>query len=79
MRAVTLPGIALAVVGVVLGGVAARSVVQVLQSLVWGVRPTDPLTFAAVALLLLAVAATASLIPALRIARLNPAETLRQE
>jgi hypothetical protein len=79
MRAVTLPGIALAVVGVVLGGVAARSVVQVLQSLVWGVRPTDPPTFAAVALLLLAVAATASLIPALRIARLNPAETLRQE
>jgi ABC-type antimicrobial peptide transport system permease subunit len=52
---------------------------QLLRHLVWGVRPGDPLTFVAVGLGLLAVAAAASFLPALRVARLNPAETLRQE
>ena len=42
-------------------------------------RPGDPLTFCAVGLILIGVAAAASFLPALRVLRLNPAETLRQE
>jgi len=50
-----------------------------LRRLMWGVQPGDPLTFAAVGIGLLGVAAAASFLPALRVTRLNPAETLRQE
>jgi ABC-type antimicrobial peptide transport system permease subunit len=44
---------------------------------VWGVTVTDPLTFAVAIGTVLAVAAIAALIPALRIARLNPIRALR--
>jgi ABC-type lipoprotein release transport system permease subunit len=43
------------------------------------VTPTDPVTFAAVIVTLLAVALVASVIPALRVLRLDPALTLRAE
>jgi predicted permease len=79
MRAVALPGVALALAGVIVGSVLAGFASQLLRHLVWGVRPGDPLTFAAVGLVLLGVAAAASFLPALRVTRLNPAETLRQE
>ena len=79
IRAVALPGIALALAGVVAGSVLAEFASQLLRHLVWGVRPGDPLTFAAVGIGLLGVAAAASFLPALRVTRLNPAETLRQE
>jgi len=52
---------------------------QILRHLLWGVRPGVPATFVAVALIELGVAAAASFLPSLRITRLNPAETLRQE
>ena len=79
IRAVALPGVALALTGVVVGSVLAGFASQLLRHLVWGVRPGDPLTFVAVGLGLLGVAAGASFLPALRVTRLNPAETLRQE
>ena len=79
MRSVALPGVALALAGVIVGSVLAGFASQLLGHLVWGVRPGDPLTFVAVGLGLLGVAAAASFLPALRITRLNPAETLRQE
>ena len=79
IRAVALPGVALALAGVVVGSVLAGFASQLLRHLVWGVRPGDPLTFVAVGLGLLGVAAGASFLPALRVTRLNPAETLRQE
>lgn len=79
VRTVAVPGIALACVGAVLGIVLAVFATRVLQSMVWGVSTTDPLTYAGVALMLLLVAFAASLIPALRLTRLNPAETLREE
>jgi ABC-type lipoprotein release transport system permease subunit len=47
--------------------------------MVWGVRTTDPTTFVATAGILLLVAVAASVIPALRILRLDPAQTLRDE
>ena len=79
MRAVALPGVVLALAGVLAGSVLAGFASQLLRHLVWGVRPGDPATFVAVGLGLLAVAAAASFLPALRVTRLNPAETLRQE
>jgi predicted permease len=79
MRAVALPGVALACAGVAAGSVLASFASRLLRHLVWGVRPGDPATFAGVAIMLLAVAAAASFLPALRVTRLNPAETLRQE
>ncbi|HZU28416.1 MAG TPA: ABC transporter permease [Bryobacteraceae bacterium] len=79
IRSVAAPGIVLATAGAILGLLAAFSVAPALRHIIWGVRATDPETFAGTAAILLAVAAAASLIPALRIVRLNPAETLRDE
>ncbi len=62
-------------VGVGLGLLVTRS----MSSLLFGVGATDPVTFAAVAVLMLAVALIACLIPARRAARVDPVETLRQE
>jgi ABC-type antimicrobial peptide transport system permease subunit len=50
-----------------------------MKSLIFGVREHDPATFAAMAAVLLAVAGFASLVPALRILKMDPAETLRSE
>jgi predicted permease len=77
MASAALPGLALALVGVLIGGVAARLAASSLRHLVWGVSVADPLTFAAAIGAVLAVAAIAALIPALRIVRLNPIRALR--
>lgn len=79
MRAVALPGVALALAGVVAGSVLAGFAAQLLRHVLWGVQPGDPLTFAAAGAGLLGVAAVASFLPAMRVTRLNPADTLRQE
>ena len=79
IREATLPGVALAVAGVAVGCLLAGMSAKVLAHLIWGVTTTDPATYAGVAGGLLLVAALASLIPALRIARLNPTDTLREE
>ncbi len=50
-----------------------------LQSFVWGISPADPATYAAVAVLFVGIAAIASILPTLRILRLDPAKTLRAE
>lgn len=73
------PAILLAVTGVAAGYLLSLVAVRFLAHLLWGVRPTDPLTFAAMAAILLLAAVLASLAPALRILRLDPARTLRNE
>ena len=73
------PGIVLAVTGLGVGYVLSRVAVRFLEHLLWGVPATDPVTFVATAGLLLLVAVVASLVPALQILRLNPAQTLRNE
>ena len=50
-----------------------------MASLLFGVSPLDPATFASVAAILLAAAALASYLPALHAARVDPIETLRAE
>ena len=73
------PGLILAGIGVGAGCVLSRLAARYLEHLLWGVRPADPATFAATALLLLAAALIASLVPALRILHIDPAQTLREE
>lgn len=79
ITAVVVPGLVLAVIGVALGAGAALAVARLLQSFVWGVTPSDPATFAGVVVVLLGIALVASLMPALRVLRLDPAITLRAE
>jgi len=73
------PGILLSIVGIGVGLGMSLVAVRFLRSMLWGVRETDPVTFVATAAILLVVAALASLAPALRILRMDPAETLRSE
>jgi len=73
------PGIVLALIGIAAGAIPARATVRLLESMIWGIQPADPFTFCATAAVLLAVAALASLAPALRILRLDPAKTLRNQ
>jgi predicted permease len=74
-----LPGLVLAAIGTVAGLAFAVAAMPLVRHFVWGVSVTDPGTYAGVATLLLAVAFLSSILPALRILRLDPAITLRQE
>lgn len=71
-RMVLRRGLALAVVGVVVGGVAAWAHSGWLEALVFEVSPGDPRVLVAVAALVLAAAAAAGTIPALRATRIEP-------
>jgi predicted permease len=72
-------GMKAALCGLILGVVAALLMLRVLRSQLWGVHYYDRLTFVIVMATVLTVAALASLVPALRLAHLDPAETLRTE
>jgi putative ABC transport system permease protein len=72
-------GMTLAVAGIALGTAAAAELSPALASLLFGVKPLDPLTFGSVALLLLIVAALATWVPARRATRVDPAVALRCE
>jgi predicted permease len=79
VRTLALPGVVLAAVGVAIGVLVARAIASTLRTFVWGVSETDPATFAGVSALILLVALAASVLPALRVLRVDPAITLRQE
>jgi putative ABC transport system permease protein len=70
---------ALAFAGTALGLAAAFAIVPLLRSLLYGVNVVDPPVFVASALLLIAVAVLAGLLPALRAARVDPMVCLRYE
>lgn len=78
-RLVLGEGMALALAGVGIGLGAAFGLTRFLESLLFGVKPADPLTFTAVALLLAAVAGIACYIPARRATRVDPMVALRYE
>jgi len=78
-RLVVGHGLTLGLVGVGLGVAGALVLTRFLASLLYGIRTTDPLTYLAVALLLTAVAALASYIPARRAIKVDPMEALRYE
>jgi ABC-type antimicrobial peptide transport system permease subunit len=79
VRDAALPGVLMALVGIAAGCVLSLLSGRVIEHLLYGVSGTDPATYAAVIAGLLAVALAASVVPALRITRINPAETLRAE
>ena len=72
-------GMLLASLGVVLGLVGAVPVTRLFANLLVGVSSTDPLTFGAIALFLLAVGLLACYVPALRATRVDPMIALRYE
>ncbi len=73
-----LKGVALAGVGIVAGMVVSASTASMMASLLYGVRPHDLAVFLIVPLLLLAVAALASYLPARRATKVNPLVALRE-
>ena len=66
-------------VGVICGLVAALALTRLMSSLLFGIKPTDPATFAVVSISLLSAAAVSSYLPARRAATVNPVEALRSE
>jgi len=79
LRLVLRQGAILAVLGALIGIAAALAVTRYLQSFLYGVKPSDPLTMVAVAILLIVVALFASYIPARRAMKTDPMEALRYE
>jgi hypothetical protein len=70
-------GVRLAAIGLGIGVAGALAITRLMTTMLYGVRPTDPLVFGSVAVALMAVAA--SVVPSLRIARIRPANALRYE
>jgi putative ABC transport system permease protein len=78
-RMVLREGLGVLLAGVAAGLVAALAATRLMRSLLYGVSPTDSLTFAAVPLLLVAVALLASWVPAQRASAVEPLEAIRHE
>ena len=79
LHAVLHRGVTLAVLGVVIGGVAGYGAAGALRSILFETEPTDGATFMAIAGLLLLVAGIASVLPARRASRVDPLVALRSE
>jgi putative ABC transport system permease protein len=79
LRLLLREGLTIGLVGLAIGAAAAVATVRLLQSSLFGVSPGDPRSFALAALILIAVAAIASFVPARRAARVDPLVALRYE
>ena len=65
--------------GLAIGIPAALALTRFVQAKLYGVQPTDPISFAAAAILMTTVGATAAWLPARRAARVDPIQALRNE
>ncbi len=79
LRMVIFEGLRPTLLGVLIGIAGAFTLARVMSNLIYGVKPTDPLTFVSVAFLLGVVALGASIIPAYRAAKVDPLVALRYE
>jgi putative ABC transport system permease protein len=79
LRIVLSRGLKIAVVGVLVGLVAAAALARSMAALLYGVQPVDPVAFLSAAAILALVALTAASVPALRAARVDPSIALRED
>jgi putative ABC transport system permease protein len=79
LRTFLTEGMSLAMLGVAMGMSSALLASRLFSSLVFGIQPIDPLTFATVGALLLGVTGIATLVPAIRASRTDPMRALRFE
>jgi len=79
LRLVMKDGVEMTLTGIILGVIGAFGLTRLMGSMLFGVKPTDPLTFTVVAVLLCAVAMLACYVPARRAMKVDPTEALRHE
>jgi ABC-type antimicrobial peptide transport system permease subunit len=79
LRLVLIEGAKMTAIGLLVGLVASFALTRLVANLLFGVSPTDPLTLAAVVLILAAVSLLACYIPALRATTVDPLIALRSE
>jgi putative ABC transport system permease protein len=79
LRAFLRDGARMTLIGIIAGAVAALALTRLMSSILFQVKPTDPLTFGGVALLLCVIALLACYLPARRAASVDPIQALRSE
>jgi ABC-type antimicrobial peptide transport system permease subunit len=79
LRMIVRRGLTLALIGLGVGLAISAMMTRLLSGMLYGIRPSDPVTFVAVTAILLLVSLVASSVPASRAARLDPMETLRDQ
>jgi predicted permease len=79
ITSIVIPGFQLAAIGATLGLVLTWFASALLRNLIWGVQPHDARTYIVVTALMFSIAVLASVLPALRLIKLDPAQTLREE
>jgi predicted permease len=79
LKLVVVDGMKPILIGIAIGVAVSLALGRLVVSLIFGVKPTDPLTFISVALLLIIVGLVANTLPAFRATRVDPTRTLREE
>ena len=79
LKLVVVDGMKPILIGIAIGVAVSLALGRLVVSLIFGVKPTDPLTFISVALLLIIVGLAANTLPAFRASRVDPTRTLREE